>query len=174
VLGTEAWMEGKAEWAYTLQQSSDGTKAEAQGLSSLFFFFSSRVNSGPHPCYEPCHQVSPPLWDRVSFYVQAGLLFVLLHIAGLTGVCHCIQPLVEMRVLWTFCPCWSRTMNLQSPLRSSHVARITGLSYCTQPLSSSYWDLKEQRTCLTSSYNPQCILSCYKHWPSDISCRPCT
>lgn len=47
-------------------------------------------------------------WDRVSIYAQAGrdhaVLFGLLYVAGLTGILHHTEPLVEMESWKLFCP----------------------------------------------------------------------
>jgi hypothetical protein len=55
--------------------------------------------------------------------------------ADVTGMCYSNQPLVEMRVLWTFCPVWPQTTG---SIPASQVARITGLSHLTQSLLFVY------------------------------------
>jgi hypothetical protein len=51
------------------------------------------------------YSMSKPAWTTI-------LLFVLPCVAGMRGVCHRTQPLVEMRSWWTFCPGWPWTMIL--------------------------------------------------------------
>jgi hypothetical protein len=59
------------------------------------------------------------------------LLFVLLHIAGMTGMCHHTQPLVEMGSCELFA--WPQNMILL--ISASQVASITGINHPVQPRS---------------------------------------
>jgi hypothetical protein len=58
-----------------------------------------------------------PAWTMI-------LLFKLLIVTGMTGVCHHNQLLVEMGVLWTFYLGWSWTVIL--PISVSWVAGTMG------------------------------------------------
>jgi hypothetical protein len=72
--------------------------------------------------------------DRVFLYFQLAwitiLLFVLPHVAGITGTHHLTQSLVEMGASWIYYSSWPQTAIL--PISTSHVAKITGLSHHAQ------------------------------------------
>jgi hypothetical protein len=78
-----------------------GTLYKIPGQYSYFFptvlEVELRASAGVLP-FEPLYQAfcSGYLTDRISLYVQTTILFVLPHIAGMTGMPHHIQPLVEM------------------------------------------------------------------------------
>jgi hypothetical protein len=60
------------------------------------------------------------------------LIFVLLHISGMTGICHYAQPLIEMGHKKFFVQLASNNNppNLCLPIYASQVARIRSLRLC--------------------------------------------
>jgi hypothetical protein len=75
-------------------------------------------------------------------------------VVGMTHVCHCIQPLVEM---WS---CLFAQVGLESPslpISVSWVSRITGRSYLPQLLLSQLSHCEASHTLLTPSLAPWCI-----------------
>jgi hypothetical protein len=72
-------------------------------------------------------------WDRVLLYAQADHILIIILIsmlpytAGMTGVCQCTQPLIEMRSLKQVGLEWQSSQSI------SWVARITSLNYYIWP-----------------------------------------
>jgi hypothetical protein len=78
----------------------------------------------------------PALFNLIIFEIgtfclgQPGLLspyYTLSLVDEMTGACNCVQLLVEMWVLWTFCPDCPQTTIL--PILASQIATIIGISH---------------------------------------------
>jgi hypothetical protein len=77
-------------------------------------------------CSRSAWATSPALFALVIFEIGSCLmrgltwsvilLFVLPHVAGMTYICYCALPLVEMGVSWTICLDWPWTVILLIPV----------------------------------------------------------
>jgi hypothetical protein len=70
-------------------------------------------------------------WDvcLTNFFAQVGLELwsSSSSVVGITGMCHCTQLLVEIRVSRTFCLGWLQTSICW--ISASQIARITGMNH---------------------------------------------